>query len=113
MKATVTAAAAGAIDVGGDLGVTFIGTAEGGPEHLCQACEGSLARLAAERSSEAMGACAQETRMFPPWARFITPRPAGRPLDAARGHGASARQAVLAWLLARNPEEITAITKNA
>jgi hypothetical protein len=43
MKATVTAAAEGMIDVGGDLGVTFIDTAKGRPEHLGQACEGSLA----------------------------------------------------------------------
>ena len=46
MKAMVTAAAAGMIDVGGDLGVTFIDTAQGRPEHLGQAYEGSLARLA-------------------------------------------------------------------
>jgi pyridoxine 4-dehydrogenase len=60
---------------------------------------------ASDRSSESMvDLCEQEALVFLPWAPI---QDAGRnaPVtDAARRHGASPRQIVLAWLLARSPQ---------
>jgi len=58
-----------------------------------------------DRTSEAMvDLCEQEALLFLPWAP-ISEADASKPLlDAARDHGVSPRQVVLAWMLQRSPQ---------
>lgn len=59
---------------------------------------------AADRSSESMvDLCEQEQLVFLPWAPIQEADKNPAITDAARSHGASPRQIVLAWLLARSP----------
>jgi pyridoxine 4-dehydrogenase len=59
---------------------------------------------AADRSSESMvDLCEQEQLVFLPWAPIQEADKNLAIADAARNHGASPRQIVLAWLLARSP----------
>jgi pyridoxine 4-dehydrogenase len=59
---------------------------------------------AADRSSEAMvDLCELEERTFLPWAPTQEAGQDNAVIEAARQHGASAHQIVLAWLLARSP----------
>ncbi|MGE5288223.1 MAG: aldo/keto reductase [Micromonosporaceae bacterium] len=58
-----------------------------------------------DRSSEAMvDLCEQEVLAFLPWAPIQDADRAGAVGEAARRHGVSERQIVLAWLLARSPQ---------
>jgi pyridoxine 4-dehydrogenase len=59
---------------------------------------------AADRSSESMvDLCEQEQLVFLPWAPVLDTERNTAITDAARRHGASPQQIVLAWLLARSP----------
>jgi aryl-alcohol dehydrogenase-like predicted oxidoreductase len=59
---------------------------------------------AADRSSESMvDLCEQEHLAFLPWAPMQDASQNNAVTEAARHHGASVRQIVLAWLLARSP----------
>ena len=59
---------------------------------------------AADRSSESMvDLCEQEQLVFLPWAPVLDTERNTAITDAARQHGASPQQIVLAWLLARSP----------
>jgi aryl-alcohol dehydrogenase-like predicted oxidoreductase len=59
---------------------------------------------AADRSSESMvDLCEQEHLAFLPWAPMQDASQNNEVTEAARHHGASVRQIVLAWLLARSP----------
>jgi aryl-alcohol dehydrogenase-like predicted oxidoreductase len=59
---------------------------------------------ASDRSSDSMvDLCEQEDLVFLPWAP-IQEGESRAVLDAARNHGMSTRQVVLAWLLARSPQ---------
>ena len=58
-----------------------------------------------DRSSEAMvDLCEQEMLVFLPWAPIEETGTSPAILSAARRHGVSERQVVLAWLLARSPQ---------
>ena len=58
-----------------------------------------------DRSSEAMvDLCEQEMLVFLPWAPIEDTGTSPAILSAARRHGVSERQVVLAWLLARSPQ---------
>jgi aryl-alcohol dehydrogenase-like predicted oxidoreductase len=58
-----------------------------------------------DRSSEAMvDLCEQEMLVFLPWAPIEETGTSPAILGAARRHGVSERQVVLAWLLARSPQ---------
>jgi aryl-alcohol dehydrogenase-like predicted oxidoreductase len=58
-----------------------------------------------DRSSESMvDLCEQEMLVFLPWAPVQQSDASRAVLDAARRHGASPHQIVLAWLLARSPQ---------
>jgi aryl-alcohol dehydrogenase-like predicted oxidoreductase len=60
---------------------------------------------AADRSSESMvDLCEQEQLVFLPWAPIRDTERDTAVTDAARQHGASLQQIVLAWLLARSPQ---------
>jgi pyridoxine 4-dehydrogenase len=60
---------------------------------------------AADRSSESMvDLCDQEKLVFLPWAPIQDADRLPPVLSAARNHGASTRQIVLAWLLTRSPQ---------
>jgi len=60
---------------------------------------------AADRSSESMvDLCEQESLVFLPWAPIQGAGTSPAVAEAARRHGASAHQIVLAWLLARSPQ---------
>ena len=60
---------------------------------------------AADRSSESMvDLCEQEQLVFLPWAPVLDTERNTAITDAARRHGASPQQIVLAWLLARSPQ---------
>jgi aryl-alcohol dehydrogenase-like predicted oxidoreductase len=60
---------------------------------------------AADRSSESMvDLCEQEQLVFLPWAPMMDTERNTAITDAARRHGASPQQIVLAWLLARSPQ---------
>jgi pyridoxine 4-dehydrogenase len=60
---------------------------------------------AADRSSESMvDLCEQEQLVFLPWAPIRDTERDTAVTDAARQHGASPQQIVLAWLLARSPQ---------
>ena len=60
---------------------------------------------AADRSSESMvDLCEQEQLVFLPWAPIMDTERNTAITDAARRHGASPQQIVLAWLLARSPQ---------
>jgi aryl-alcohol dehydrogenase-like predicted oxidoreductase len=60
---------------------------------------------AADRSSESMvDLCDQEKLVFVPWAPIQNADRLPPVLSAARIHGASTRQIVLAWLLTRSPQ---------
>jgi aryl-alcohol dehydrogenase-like predicted oxidoreductase len=59
---------------------------------------------AADRNSEPMvDLCEEEDLAFLPWAPIQDADRVPAITDAARRHGASPRQIVLAWLLARSP----------
>jgi pyridoxine 4-dehydrogenase len=59
---------------------------------------------AADRSSESMvDLCEQEMITFLPWAPISQAEGSPAVADAARRHGATPRQILLAWLLARSP----------
>ena len=59
---------------------------------------------AADRSSESMvDLCEQETITFLPWAPITQAGGSPAVTEAARRHGATPRQILLAWLLARSP----------
>ena len=58
---------------------------------------------AVDRSEAMVDLCEHETRMFLPWASVHYTEASRAVLDAARRHGVSPRQVVLAWLLARSP----------
>src|SRR5260370_6280928 len=58
-----------------------------------------------DRSSEPMvDLCEQESLVFLPWAPIQDPDRSRAATEAARQHGVSLRQIVLAWLLARSPQ---------
>jgi pyridoxine 4-dehydrogenase len=58
-----------------------------------------------DRSSESLvDLCEQETLVFLPWAPIQEAGRSRAVSEAARRHGASERQVVLAWLLARSPQ---------
>jgi aryl-alcohol dehydrogenase-like predicted oxidoreductase len=58
-----------------------------------------------DRSSEPLvDLCEQETLVFLPWAPIQEADRSRAVSEAARRHGASERQVVLAWLLARSPQ---------
>lgn len=58
-----------------------------------------------DRSSQSMvDLCEQEMLVFVPWAPIVDADVRQPVLDAARRHGATPRQVVLAWLLARSPQ---------
>ncbi len=60
---------------------------------------------AADRKSEAMvDTCEQEQIAFLPWAPIQQADGNPAVTEAAKRHGASPRQIVLAWLLARSPQ---------
>jgi pyridoxine 4-dehydrogenase len=59
---------------------------------------------AADRSSDSMvDLCEQEQLVFLPWAPIQQAERNAAVAEAARSHGATAHQIVLAWLLARSP----------
>ena len=59
----------------------------------------------ADRSSESMvDLCEQEMLVFLPWAPVQEADASRAVLDAAGQHGATPRQIVLAWMLARSPQ---------
>ena len=59
----------------------------------------------ADRSSETMvDLCEQEQLAFLPWAPIQQADENPAVAEAAKRHGASPRQIVLAWLLARSPQ---------
>jgi pyridoxine 4-dehydrogenase len=59
---------------------------------------------ASDRSSDSMvDLCEQETLVFLPWAPIQDADRSRAVNEAARAHGASTRQIVLAWMLARSP----------
>ena len=106
MKASVPAAAAGMIDVGGDLTVARLGYGAmritgpgvwGEPpdrdraERVTPVVSVQNRFNAVDRSSEAMvDLCEQETLIFLPWAPVHYTEASRAVLDAARRHGASA-----------------------
>ena len=60
---------------------------------------------ASDRKSESMvDLCEEEQLVFLPWAPISQAASNPAVSEAARRHGASARQVVLAWLLARSPQ---------
>ncbi len=60
---------------------------------------------AGDRTSESMvDLCEQEQIVFLPWAPLQDARSDGPVGEAAKSHGISERQVVLAWLLARSPQ---------
>jgi diketogulonate reductase-like aldo/keto reductase len=60
---------------------------------------------AADRKSESMvDTCEQEQIAFLPWAPIQQAEGNPAVAQAAKGHDASSRQIVLAWLLARSPQ---------
>jgi diketogulonate reductase-like aldo/keto reductase len=59
----------------------------------------------ADRSSESIvDLCEQEQLVFLPWAPILDADRNAAVTEAARRHGASPHQIVLAWLLARSPQ---------
>ncbi|HUD37077.1 MAG TPA: aldo/keto reductase [Streptosporangiaceae bacterium] len=58
-----------------------------------------------DRSSESIvDLCEQEQIVFLPWAPLQNTEPDGPVAQAAKAHGATEHQVVLAWLLARSPQ---------
>ena len=58
-----------------------------------------------DRSSESLvDLCEQEEIVFLPWAPISASDENTAVRDAAKAHGVSARQIVLAWMLARSPQ---------
>src|SRR6266508_1131645 len=88
--------------------------ANGRPEHLVEACEASLRRLGLEQiplhqlhrpdpAESLVDLCEQEQLVFLPWAPTQDLDRNRMVQEIARRHGATPRQIVLTWLLARSP----------
>ena len=112
MNGRPTAAAAGKIDVGGDLTANRLGFGAmritgpgiwGDPPDRDRAKE--ALRRAVDRSSEPMlDLCDREMLVFLPWAPIEDTRSIPGVLAAARRHRVNERQVALAWLLTRSPQ---------
>jgi aryl-alcohol dehydrogenase-like predicted oxidoreductase len=91
MNAKRTAAAAGTIDVGGDLTVNRLGF-------------GAMRITGPGIWADPPDLCEQEMLVFLPWAPVQEAEASRAVLEAAAHHGVTPHQVVLAWMLARSPQ---------